>query len=99
MREQLRNLHLMIPFVRTGSQFRECKRLIDTSGLTRDGDLQLWVMAEVPSVVSWLDEYVRFGATGVSIGSNDLTQLVSGWTARARSWHPSTRSATRRCWT
>ena len=78
VREQLRNLHLMIPFVRTGSEFRECKRLIDTSGLTRDRDLQLWVMAEVPSVVSWLDEYVRLGVTGVSIGSNDLTQLVLG---------------------
>jgi pyruvate,water dikinase len=35
-------------------------------------------MAEVPSVVSWLDEYVRAGVAGVSIGSNDLTQLVLG---------------------
>ena len=78
VREQFRNLHLMIPFVRTGSEFRECKRLIDASGLTRDVELQLWVMAEVPSIVSWLEEYVRLGVTGVSIGSNDLTQLVLG---------------------
>jgi pyruvate,water dikinase len=35
-------------------------------------------MAEVPSIVSWLEEYVRLGVTGVSIGSNDLTQLVLG---------------------
>jgi pyruvate,water dikinase len=72
------NLHLMIPFVRTGSEFRECKRLIDESGLTTDRSFQLWVMAEVPSVVTWLEEYVRLGATGVSIGSNDLTQLILG---------------------
>jgi pyruvate,water dikinase len=72
------NLHLMIPFVRTGSEFRACKRLIDQSGLTDDRSFQLWVMAEVPSVVTWLDEYVRLGATGVSIGSNDLTQLILG---------------------
>jgi pyruvate,water dikinase len=72
------NLHLMIPFVRTGSEFRSCKRLIDESGLTDDRSFQLWVMAEVPSVVTWLEEYVRLGATGVSIGSNDLTQLVLG---------------------
>lgn len=78
VREQFPNLHLMIPFVRTGSEFRECKRLIDASGLTRDAELQLWVMAEVPSIVSWLEEYVRLGVTGVSIGSNDLTQLVLG---------------------
>jgi len=72
------NLHLMIPFVRTGWEFRECRRLIDESGLARDRRLQLWVMAEVPSIVSWLEEYVRLGVTGVSIGSNDLTQLVLG---------------------
>jgi pyruvate,water dikinase len=78
VRAQYPGLHLMIPFVRTGREFRECKRLIDASGLTQDPRLQLWVMAEVPSVVSWLDEYARLGATGVSIGSNDLTQLVLG---------------------
>ena len=72
------NLHLMIPFVRTGSEFRACKRVVDASGLTEDRTFQLWVMAEVPSVVTWLEEYVRLGATGVSIGSNDLTQLVLG---------------------
>jgi pyruvate,water dikinase len=78
VRAQYPGLHLMIPFVRTGREFQECKRLIDASGLTRDPRLELWVMAEVPSVVSWLDEYARLGATGVSIGSNDLTQLVLG---------------------
>ncbi|HKT09656.1 MAG TPA: putative PEP-binding protein, partial [Gemmatimonadaceae bacterium] len=30
------------------------------------------------SIVTWLPEYVRLGVTGVSIGSNDLTQLVLG---------------------
>jgi pyruvate,water dikinase len=78
VRERFRNLHLMIPFVRTGSEMRACKRLIDESGLTSDRDFGLWVMAEVPSVVSWLPEYVSLGVTGVSIGSNDLTQLVLG---------------------
>jgi pyruvate, water dikinase len=37
-----------------------------------------WVMAEVPSVLHWLPEYVRLGIDGMSIGSNDLTQLVLG---------------------
>ena len=78
VRDRHPNLHLMIPFVRTGSEFRACKRFIDDSGLTADPAFQLWVMAEVPSVVTWLEEYVRLGATGVSIGSNDLTQLVLG---------------------
>lgn len=79
VREDYDNIHLMIPFVRTGWEFRECKRQIDESGLvTGRHRMELWVMAEVPSIVSWLDEYVALGATGVSIGSNDLTQLVLG---------------------
>ncbi|HJR63754.1 MAG TPA: phosphoenolpyruvate synthase [Gemmatimonadaceae bacterium] len=78
VRTRFDNVHLMIPFVRTGWEFRECKRLIDASPLGGDRRLQLWVMAEVPSVVSWLEDYVRTGATGVSIGSNDLTQLMLG---------------------
>lgn len=72
------NVHLMIPFVRTGSEFRACRKLLDESGLMASSHMELWVMAEVPSVVSWLPEYVRLGVTGVSIGSNDLTQLVLG---------------------
>jgi pyruvate,water dikinase len=78
VRREFPNAHLMIPFVRTAWEFRECKRLIDASPLGADRSLQLWVMAEVPSVAYWLEEYVRAGATGVSIGSNDLTQLVLG---------------------
>lgn len=78
VREEFDNLQLMIPFVRTGWEFRECKRLIDQSGLADHRRFELWVMAEVPSIVYWLEEYVRLGVTGVSIGSNDLTQLMLG---------------------
>lgn len=72
------NLHLMIPFVRTAWEMRECRQLIDASPLGADRSLRLWVMAEVPSAAFWLAEYVRLGVSGMSIGSNDLTQLVLG---------------------
>ena len=72
------NVQLMIPFVRTASELRDCKRVVDESGLTAEKDFELWIMAEVPSVVYRLDDYARLGITGVSIGSNDLTQLVLG---------------------
>jgi len=78
VRSRYDNVHLMIPFVRTAWEFRECRRLIDRSALARDRRLELWVMAEVPSIVYRLEEYVRLGVRGVSIGSNDLTQLVLG---------------------
>ena len=72
------NLHLMIPFVRTRDEFAACAKLVEASGLTASRQFELWVMAEVPSVVYWIPEYAKAGATGVSIGSNDLTQLVLG---------------------
>lgn len=77
-REQSPNLHVMIPFVRTRWELEECLTLIDASPLGRQRGLRRWVMAEVPSVVFWLPEYVGMGIDGVSIGSNDLTQLMLG---------------------
>jgi pyruvate,water dikinase len=78
VRAQCPNLQLMIPFVRTGRELAACRRVIDESGLSDDPSFELWVMAEVPSIVYWLDEYARLGVHGVSIGSNDLTQLMLG---------------------
>jgi len=78
VRQQFDNLHLMIPFVRTRSEFATCARLVAESGLTASRNFQLWVMAEVPSVAYWIPAYARLGASGVSIGSNDLTQLTLG---------------------
>jgi pyruvate,water dikinase len=78
VRGQYRNLHLMVPFVRTFWEFERCKHIICSSQLGSDREMELWVMAEVPSVVTWLEDYVRLGISGVSIGSNDLTQLILG---------------------
>ncbi|NEN96245.1 MAG: response regulator, partial [Moorea sp. SIO3I7] len=38
----------------------------------------LWIMAEVPSVLFLLPDYVKAGVQGISIGTNDLTQLLLG---------------------
>jgi pyruvate,water dikinase len=77
-RREYKNLHLMIPFVRTGRELAECLTIIDHSAVGADRSLLRWIMAEVPSVVAWLPEYARMGIDGVSIGSNDLTQLILG---------------------
>jgi len=78
VRRDLENLHLMIPFVRTAHELEACLALIDNSPLGNDQRLERWIMAEVPSVVYWLPRYAELGISGVSIGSNDLTQLVLG---------------------
>ncbi|WP_204079520.1 phosphoenolpyruvate synthase [Mycobacterium riyadhense] len=78
VREQNPNVHLMIPFVRTRWELEACLSLVDASPLGAHRGMHRWVMAEVPSVTYWLPEYVGLGIDGVSIGSNDLTQLVLG---------------------
>ncbi|RKH95723.1 phosphoenolpyruvate synthase [Corallococcus sp. AB038B] len=78
VREETPNLHLMIPFVRTAWELEACLEAVDASPLGRQRGLERWVMAEVPSVVYRIPEYARMGITGVSIGSNDLTQLMLG---------------------
>jgi pyruvate,water dikinase len=78
VREETPNLHVMIPFVRTRWELAACLEMIDQSPLGRQRGLHRWVMAEVPSVQYWIPEYARMGIDGVSIGSNDLTQLMLG---------------------
>jgi pyruvate,water dikinase len=78
VREQTPNLHLMLPFVRTKWELEACLERVDRSPLGNARGLKRWIMAEVPSVVHWLPEYAKLGVDGVSIGSNDLTQLMLG---------------------
>jgi pyruvate,water dikinase len=78
VRRDFDNLHLMIPFVRTPAELSACLVLVDQSAVGKDARLERWIMAEVPSVVFRLPEYAKAGITGVSIGSNDLTQLMLG---------------------
>jgi len=72
------NLHLMLPFVRTTRELAQCRELIRESGLLDRAGFELWVMAEVPSVLFNLESYAALGIRGISIGSNDLTQLLLG---------------------
>ncbi len=74
--EETPNITLMIPFVRTKWELEACLDIVASSPVA--GHLPLWVMAEVPSVAYRIPEYAAMGISGVSIGSNDLTQLMLG---------------------
>jgi pyruvate,water dikinase len=73
-----KNLHLMIPFVRTVDEMRKVKDMAEEFGLKRSSDFKLWMMCEVPSNVILLEKFIEVGIDGISIGSNDLTQLTLG---------------------
>ncbi len=74
----LKNLWLMIPFVRRTEQIIEIKKIMEEEGLHQSKDFKLWVMIEVPSTVFMIEEWCKTGIDGISIGSNDLTQLILG---------------------
>lgn len=72
------NLQLMIPFVRTVNELKKVKEIVNESGLKRSGTFKLHMMVEIPSNVILLDNFIKVGIDGVSIGSNDLTMLILG---------------------
>jgi pyruvate, water dikinase len=72
------NFHVMVPFVRTPRELVACRAQFEAAGLLSRPGFELWVMAEVPSVLFHLPRYAELGVAGISIGSNDLTQLMLG---------------------
>ena len=73
----LKNVWIMLPFVRCTWEVKECLRIMEEEGLKRSRDFKVWLMAEVPSIIFMADEFSKL-CDGFSIGSNDLTQLVLG---------------------
>ncbi len=74
----LRNVQIMVPFVRTLDEARQIGQLLATNGLQRGVDgLKLIMMCELPTNALLADQYLEF-FDGMSIGSNDMTQLTLG---------------------
>ena len=78
VRKQYNNLWVMIPFVRTVNELKRTLEIIHGEGLVQTDDFKIWMMVEVPSNVILLEKFLETGVDGVSIGSNDLTQLTLG---------------------
>jgi len=74
----LKNTALMIPFCRTVEEGKKVLNLMKKFGLERSKDnLKVYVMCEIPSNVILAEEFLEI-FEGMSIGSNDLTQLSLG---------------------
>jgi len=78
VRQKFNNLWLMIPFVHTPQELKEVKKLIVANGLMRSPSFKLWLMVELPANIILLEDFIKVGIDGVSIGSNDLTMLILG---------------------
>jgi pyruvate,water dikinase len=74
----LKNVQVMIPFVRTVKQASDVVDLMAKNGLERGkDDLKIIMMSELPTNALLADQYLDY-FDGMSIGSNDMTQLVLG---------------------
>ncbi len=74
----LSNVEIMVPFVRTVRQAERVAQLLADRGLARgQNGLRLIMMCEVPSNAILADQFLAH-FDGMSIGSNDLTQLTLG---------------------
>jgi pyruvate,water dikinase len=74
----LKNLEIMIPFVRTLDEARAVHQLLEDNGLKRGvDDFKVIMMCEIPSNVILAEQFLEY-FDGFSIGSNDLTQLTLG---------------------
>ncbi len=74
----LKNLWLMVPFVRNVRELIEVKKIIASAGLYRSPSFKLYMMCEIPSNVILLEKFIEVGLDGVSIGSDNLTTLMLG---------------------
>jgi pyruvate, water dikinase len=74
----LTNVQVMVPFVRTLAEAREVTELLAANGLERGkGDLRIIMMCELPTNALLAEKYLEY-FDGMSIGSNDMTQLTLG---------------------
>ena len=78
VRQNYPNLWVMIPFVRTVKELATTVEIMASEGLERSEDFKIWMMVEVPSNIFLLEKFLKVGIDGISIGSNDLTQLILG---------------------
>jgi pyruvate,water dikinase len=74
----LTNVQVMVPFVRTVEEGRKVVELLGKNGLKRGTDgLKVIMMCELPTNALLADRYLEH-FDGMSIGSNDMTQLTLG---------------------
>lgn len=78
VREKYKNLHLMIPFVRSPDELAKVRRIVASQDLFDDLTFKFWMMVEIPVNVIQIEDFINVGIDGVSIGSNDLTMLIQG---------------------
>lgn len=74
----LKNIAVMVPFCRTPEEGEKVIEIMSRNGIAKGRNgLKVYVMCEIPSNVVLIENFLDI-FDGISIGSNDLTQLALG---------------------
>ena len=78
VQEKYNNIWLMMPFVRSPQELSKVRKLVMAEGLFDNPNFKFWMMVEIPVNVISIDKFIDVGIDGVSVGTNDLTMLITG---------------------
>lgn len=73
------NVHIVIPFVRTTSEFLQLKRELAVKKLMRKNSLQIWLELAVPENIINLEDYFVAGLDGVVLNLDELISFLNGF--------------------
>lgn len=76
------NLNILFSYIKDIDELKRCKKLLKNLGYKN----KIGVMAEIPSVIICINDFLESGVNNITIGVNDLTTLVLG-TYRTSGYH------------
>lgn len=78
-KKNLKNIHLVVPFVRTPNEFIQIKRELAVKKLIRKSFLQIWMEVSTPENIINLEEYLLAGLDGVVLNLDELISHLNGF--------------------
>lgn len=78
----LKNLHLILPPVRTVDGMRELKRYLSGEKIQRGSNLKFFFQAVYPSNVILLDQFLQVGVDGVVLNEEEMARSLLGTTEK-----------------
>lgn len=76
------NLNVLFPYIKDADELEVCLKLLETVGFPN----KYGIMAEIPSAIIGIEDFLSLGISNITIGVNDLTTLVLG-TYRGSGYH------------
>ncbi len=78
-KKELKNIYVVMPFVRNNSELMQLKRELAVKNLLRKNNLQIWLELAVPENILNIDEYLVSGVDGVVLNLDELASFLGGF--------------------